>query len=301
MKLQTFLAGVLVTMFAAPAALNAGMHNALNYGSAVAYQEVASFYEDVNEQAFNEQVGEYYDYEEFYEEFHGDYAPDAELGEESEEEAAPLFFVTTARLNLRSGPSTAYPRVVLAPAGRRVTLLDIRCGEWFYVDFEGTTGYMYAAFLREATAPGVVGTVEMLHWSEARRLMTPGMVVTLIDVRTGLSWQVAAMSNGNHSDIETITAEDTAIKRQAFNGVWTWTPRPVLVLIGDRTIAASVNGMPHAGSTRSGNNMNGHVCLHFYGSRTHSGSRVHERDHQSAVREAFNTASAWANVYVRPL
>jgi len=289
MNVQTFLVSLTLTIFVASAALHIGENDSF----AVGYQEASSFYESINEK-----TQESYDYDYYFGDSY-DYIP---YGYEVlEEEAQPLFFVTTARLNLRSGPSTSYPRVVLAPAGRRVTLLDFRCGEWFYVDFEGTTGYMYAAFLREAVAPGAVGTVEKLPWSEARHLMTRGMVVTLIDVRSGLTWQVAAMSNGNHSDIETITAEDTAIKRQAFGGVWTWVPRPVIVLIGDRAIAASVNGMPHAGSTRSGNNMNGHVCLHFYGSRTHSGSRVHERDHQAAVREAFNTASAWANVYVRPV
>jgi len=62
------------------------------------------------------------------------------------------------------------------------------------------------------------------------------------------------------------------------------------VVINGRTIAASLNGMPHAGSTRH-NNMNGHVCLHFLGSSTHTSAPSHVRDHQNAVMEAFNSVA----------
>lgn len=218
---------------------------------------------------------------------------DTDIDDETQDDG-PIIFITTARLNLRPTPSTSGNRLALVPAGHRVEVTDFRDGTWFAVVYDGIAGYMYAEFLREPSPPAAVGAVELLDWRYARHLMTPGTIVTLVDVRTGLSWQVAAFSNGNHSDIETITAEDTATKLRAFGGSWTWTPRPVLVLVDGRTIAASVNGMPHAGWTRSGNNMNGHVCLHFLGSRTHNGTVSHERDHQNAVMEAYRTASALA-------
>jgi hypothetical protein len=209
-------------------------------------------------------------------------------------EHEPVTFVTTARLNLRRTPCTTYERLALVMPGILVDVLDFRCGEWFRVNHGGVFGYMYSAHLRDLNAPApATGTVERLHWSEARHVMTIGTVATRIDVRTGLSWQVASFSNGNHADIETITAQDTATKLQAFGGSWTWTPRPVIVQINGRTIAASVNGMPHAGATRSGNNMNGHVCLHFYGSSTHTHAPSHVRDHQNAVMEAYTTAQNW--------
>ncbi|MCL2224374.1 MAG: SH3 domain-containing protein [Defluviitaleaceae bacterium] len=208
-------------------------------------------------------------------------------------EHEPVTFITTSRLNLRTAPGTYNERIRTVNPGTRVEVLDFGCGYWFEVYHNGTTGFMYAAHLRElGDGTSAFGEVELLHWSYARYVMTLGTIATLIDVRTGLSWQVASFSNGNHADIETITAEDTAIKLQAF-GSWTWTPRPVIVLINDRTIAASVNGMPHAGWTRSGNNMNGHVCLHFLGSTTHRPAAQHVRDHQNAVMEAYNTALTW--------
>ena len=215
------------------------------------------------------------------------------IAEYDEEECElPAIFITTTRVNLRSTPCTTYPRILLVQQGRRVEVTDFRCGEWFAVTYNGNTGYMAAEFLREAPAPGEVGSVELIQWSEARQLLTRGTIFTVVDVRTGLTWQMAAFSLGNHADVETITAEDTATMFQAF-GRWTWDTRPILVLIGDRTLAASLNGMPHAGSTRSGNNMNGHVCIHFRGSRTHNGSTFHERCHQNSITEAYNTASAW--------
>ena len=209
---------------------------------------------------------------------------------------APEQFITTANLNLRPSPDTSGERLLLVSPGERVNVLDSRDGEWFYVEYNGISGYMYSRYLRMPSPPvqkGEVGTVELLHWDVARYYMTIGVAATIIDVRTGLSWQVASFSNGRHADVETLTAEDTAIMLQAFGGRWNWDPRPVVVVINGRSIAASINGMPHAQQTRSGNNMNGHVCLHFLGSRTNNGNRTHERDHQNAVQEAYRIASTW--------
>ena len=217
------------------------------------------------------------------------------IDEYDEEPEFPLVFRTTANLNLRQSPSTQAPRIATINSGRLVYVTDFLDGEWFAVEVNGQVGYMYSYFLTEVvpldvTISAINGTVERLHWSEARTLTTRGTPLTIIDVRTGITWQVASFSNGNHADVEPITADDTAAMLQAWGGRWCWTPRPVHVIVGDRVLAASLNGMPHAGSTNSNNNMRGHVCLHFYGSRTHNGNRSHERDHQNAVNEAFNAA-----------
>jgi len=205
----------------------------------------------------------------------------------------PIVFRTTANLNLRQEPNTTSARITTVNRGSLIYVTDLRDGEWFAVSVNGQTGYMYSTFLEEVVNADVIisavnGTVERLHWNYARQLTTIGTTLTIIDVRTGITWQMASFSNGNHADVETLTAADTAAMLSAWGGRWCWTPRPVHVIIGDRVLAASLNGMPHAGWTRRYNNMNGHVCLHFYGSRTHNGNRSHERDHQNAVNEAFN-------------
>jgi len=200
---------------------------------------------------------------------------------------------TTANLRIRTGPSLNYPVVETVSQGRTVYVLDRRDGEWFAVYSNGTYGYMNSDYLRYANAPmpevQTVNGVELLPWSEARNLLPRNTPWQITDVRTGTVFWVQSFSHGNHADVETITQADTDSMFSVF-GRWTWDTRPVWVTVDGRTFAASINGMPHAGSTISGNGMNGHVCIHFYGSRTHNGSRSHERDHQNSVQEAFRAA-----------
>ena len=108
--------------------------------------------------------------------------------------------------------------------------------------------------------------VERLHWRYVRNLISSRYVMRVFDVYTGITYYVRSLANGNHADVEPLTAHDTALWSQTFGGVHTWNGRPVWVTIGGRTFAAAINGMPHDVSTISGNNMNGHLCLHFYGS-----------------------------------
>ena len=212
-----------------------------------------------------------------------------------EDEAEQTTFIATARLNLRPTPSTDGERIALINIGSVVDVLDFRDGQWYRVSHNGQVGYVYAQFLRELPngQTGAVGRVEMIEWSVARNIIPQNVPLTVIDVRTGLSFQMISFSHGNHADIFPATPQDTEIMRQAFGGRWSWDTRPVLMLVGDRTFAASMSGMPHGGGGNRGNNMNGHVCMHFLNSRTHNGNRSHERDHQATVREAYNTASQW--------
>ncbi|MCL2286012.1 MAG: SH3 domain-containing protein [Firmicutes bacterium] len=228
------------------------------------------------------------------------YAADCEYETEKTEEVQRIF-VTTANLNLRPTPSTDQPRITLVSAGRNVLVTDLRDGEWFAVDYNGIQGYMYAEFLREviidtaiaAASTGIPGRVELLEWSVASSIIPQNTPLTVIDVRTGLRFQMKSFSHGSHADLFPVTTEDTDIIRRVFGGSWTWTPRPVVLLVGDRSFVASMSGMPHGGGINRNNGMNGHLCMHFLNSRTHNGNRSHEQDHQNAVREAYNTASDW--------
>jgi len=212
-----------------------------------------------------------------------------------EEDEIQTTFVTTARLNLRSTPSTDGERITTVNAGRTVEVLAFRDGVWFAVEYDGMQGYMYAEFLQELPEQcelGIPGQIELLAWSTVRNIIPQNTPLTVIDVRTQLSFQMISFSHGSHADVFPATTEDTNILRQAFGGRWCWEPRPMLLIVGERTFAASMSGMPHGSGGRN-NGMNGHVCMHFLYSRTHNGNRSHERDHQNAVREAYNTASNW--------
>jgi len=131
-----------------------------------------------------------------------------------------------------------------------------------------------------------------LQWWEARNtIIRTGVDLHITDVRTGITFWVRSFSNGNHADVEPITQEDTEALRRAYGGRWSWDTRPIWVAVDGRIFAASINGMPHGGSTNNNNGMNGHICIHFLNSRTHNGTRSHERDHQNSVQEAYRAGN----------
>lgn len=135
-----------------------------------------------------------------------------------------------------------------------------------------------------------------------------GMVATVYDIDTGISFKVKRTYGTNHADCEPLTAEDAAAMKKAFGGSWSWARRAIVVKVDGYEFAASMNGMPHAGldskpegqyvSGRAGgygygynydmvkgNNFNGHFCIHFYNSRTHGSNRV-DKQHSQMVQKA---------------
>lgn len=65
--------------------------------------------------------------------------------------AAPGY--TTGAVNLRTGPSTSYHRILTVPAGARINVH--RCASWCSVTYRGTRGYMSANYVaRSGYAPG---------------------------------------------------------------------------------------------------------------------------------------------------
>jgi len=224
--------------------------------------------------------------------------------EQEEGAPAPTTFVTTANLNLRSGPSTDYPRLALLPHGTQVTVNFFDPDGWSTVHANGLAGFVYSYFITPhvpGAAPAapasssagtqIHGDVELMHWRYLRNNILPRNTrIHVLDVRTGLTYYVINWSNGNHADVDPATATDTETLRATYGGRWSWDPRPVIVTFNGRSFAAAINGMPHGGSMTAGNGVNGHFCLHFYGSTTHNGNRSYERTMQAAVMEAFNWA-----------
>jgi hypothetical protein len=148
----------------------------------------------------------------------------------------------------------------------------------------GETDYSMTEYLDD----DVVFEVELLAWRAIRDLIPTDAPMVVIDVRTGITFNMRCVSKGRHADVEPLTREDTEAIKTAFGGRWSWTPRPVWVIFDGRVFAASINGTPHGGSTISGNGMSGHLCMHFQGSRTHNGNVRHENDHQNAIMEAWD-------------
>jgi hypothetical protein len=130
-----------------------------------------------------------------------------------------------------------------------------------------------------------------LPWKEAAELLPRRSVFKVTDIETGLSFQVQRRAGKNHADVQPLTKEDTAIMEQIYEGKWSWRRKAILVQAGDRSIAASMHGMPHGGDGIPDNNFSGHFCIHFLGSATHGSGNI-DPEHQFMIRKA---AGQWGD------
>ena len=190
---------------------------------------------------------------------------------------------TNGIVNMRAGASTDTSIVRTLAAGVSVDVLEQQSNGWSRVRHNGTDGFIRSDFL------GTGGrVVELIDWSTAKSIIPRNTSLRVTDVRTGISYNVRGWAFGNHMDFDTATQEDTNTKRSIRGGTWSWAARPVWITVGDRTFAAAVNGMPHAGSVTAGNGLSGHFCMHFRGSTSNgSTSSSYIRNMQSAITEAW--------------
>jgi hypothetical protein len=111
-------------------------------------------------------------------------------------------------------------------------------------------------------------SIEILPWNTVNKMIPNKSFFTIIDVETGLSFNVQRRAGSKHADVQPLTKKDTDIMKSIYSGKWSWDRRAILIQYNDRLIPASMNGMPHgAGALQNG--FPGHFCVHFYGSTTH--------------------------------
>lgn len=224
-------------------------------------------------------------------------------------------YVTIDNLNLRAHPSMDGRILETVPGGTVVRMVTVVNEEWCLAVIGDRGGYMNLEFLlvkSEFDSRSAVvleafeslsgqleqadrdsfsfSDVKLVEWSDMKTILPTGVTLNIFDVRTGITYNVASFSNGVHADVEPITPVDTATLLYTYNGIWDWDTRPVLVTFNGKTYAASINGMPHAGSSTFDNGVEGHFCLHFLGSKTNNGNKRHENDHQNCVKEAYDWA-----------
>lgn len=196
--------------------------------------------------------------------------------------------------------------------------------DWYFIELEsGEEGFIYKTQINENKLyllkrvntlnqlNALIGrepAVEVVMWNEASGLLPRGGNAIIEDVYTGKRFGIKRTFGTNHADIETLTKADTQIMKEIWGG-FTWERRPVIVHVAGRRLAASMAGMPHAGkdsapssvytSGRSagygyginldavkGNGMDGHVDLHFRGSRRHADGKITatvDSLHQAAI------------------
>ena len=214
----------------------------------------------------------------------------------NDDASTQIIYRTNTRVNLRAEANLTAQIYRTLPVGEQLDIITYNADGWSSVFVNGQEGFIKSEYITEKKVNEYSDfdyfseIVELLSWREARDVFTIYTPAEVYDIRTGLTYYVQSFSNGKHADVETLTQEDTAIMLETYGGRWEWDPRPVWVTINGRTMAASINGMPHGGGTISNNGMNGQVCIHFKESTTHNGNIAFARDHQIAIDEAWEAA-----------
>ncbi len=149
-----------------------------------------------------------------------------------------------------------------------------------------------------------------MSYEDALNILSEGVEAEILDTETGITYKVKRVIGGYNTlaDVETISQEDTDKLLETAGGYWNIKRRAVIVIIGDKRIAASIAPFEHSGSeekpygeiidNRSGstgtginldsirdNGMIGVVDIYFYNSLTPGINRVDER-HQEMVIKA---------------
>ena len=202
-------------------------------------------------------------------------------GTASSSEAAIATLRTVTGVNFRTGPSTDHDKITTIPVNTAVEVLENQANGWSRVRYNGTVGFIKSDLLGSGAR-----TIELVDWTTAKNIVQNGVDMRVVDVRTGITFNLRSFAKSGHADVEPPTQADTDAILRSRNGVWAWAPRPVWVTIGDRTFAAALNGMPHDVSTIRNNGMNGHLCLHF--NNTVTNSKSYQRNLNNAVVEAYD-------------
>lgn len=126
---------------------------------------------------------------------------------------------------------------------------------------------------------------ELLTWAEVRPHFPVGGEARVRDLETGLSFDVYRHRGDSHADVEPLTVADTETLKRIYGGAWSWKRRSVVVSLGERQVAGSMNGMPHGWGDIFDNEFVGHFCIHFWKSRVH-GTWREDPGHQLMVAKS---------------
>lgn len=132
--------------------------------------------------------------------------------------------------------------------------------------------------------------VEKLNWSVASAVLKRNATAVVVDVRTGYAFNIKRTGGTKHADVETLLPLDTATFFKC-SGAFSWSRRPIWVIVNGRRLAASMNCMPHGYDSIADNDFKGQFCIHFVGSRTHGTNRV-DPDHKKCIEEAYRAGLA---------
>jgi peptidoglycan hydrolase-like protein with peptidoglycan-binding domain len=132
------------------------------------------------------------------------------------------------------------------------------------------------------------GETLMPHWYAGGSGCIPwGAAFELQDVWTGNRFTCVRIHGYSHLDAEPLTYYDTITMRQVYQGKWSWARRPVLLKYRGNVYAASMNGKPHGIDAVPRNGMEGHFCIHFFGSLIDGSQRIDEKHLLCATEASY--------------
>jgi cell wall-associated NlpC family hydrolase len=131
--------------------------------------------------------------------------------------------VDATALNIRSAPDTTSAILLTVDQGERLVILEKTNSEWYYVNYQGVTGYVASAYLKDVLKAENFDATGQLTGDDVALRSTPattgdklanlksGTVVTVIGINNG--WYKAIYSGKTgyiRSDFVTIIADSNA-------------------------------------------------------------------------------------------
>ncbi|HEY8394188.1 MAG TPA: hypothetical protein VIK92_05250 [Thermaerobacter sp.] len=186
-------------------------------------------------------------------------------------------------------PHFAYWTLTLVDRAGRRHVLFISAGGRFHDPHYGPLPR--AGDLWEAVRPLLARLEERFFgepvpWERVDRLWARDAVAVIRDLESGRRFRVSRFGGTQHADAEPVTPADTAVLRSLYGGAWSWRRRAVVLELGERRIAASINGMPHGEGVIADNDFPGHFCVHTLRSTTHGGDRVDPAHHLMILKSS---------------
>lgn len=166
----------------------------------------------------------------------------------------------------------------------------------FYIKISAELAGILANYLKPIEEISPFGS--LMPWDEVDKVFPRMSKGRIRDLETGLNFDVQRRGGSLHADVQPLTSKDTEIFKKIYHDKWSWKRRAVVLEIGGKKIAASINGMPHGQGAIFGNNFPGHFCIHFYKSHTHS--RNLDTAHQLMVLKAAGKIESYLNNKTAP-
>ena len=113
---------------------------------------------------------------------------------------------------------------------------------------------------------------EVQSWNTVKQELNVNEEYTVIDCNTGKEFKLVFTGGEKHAEAETASEAELEAFNYICGSEYNFLKRPVVVMLGETAVAASIQCYPHGSDSVADNGMEGHVCLFFEGSLSHVGS-----------------------------